>query len=1532
MLYSIRYCTIAIILVFTGFAAKALTVDFTASQISGCSPMAVSFTNLTSGASSYDWDFGDGSSHVTTYNAAHSYTTGTYTVVLTAYTSSGSSTKSITLHVYDTPSVYFRADTAVCVCNIVHFYDSTNLKVTGTAKYLWNFGNGDTSADQNPTYIYCTAGTYTTAHTVWNSAGCKSGLSKPYYIHVYKHPDSVDFSSANATICGLSGTVSFTSHIVGGTSPYTYDWDWGDGSSHGTGSNPSHSYTSSTYRTFTVTLIVTSRVGCKDTVIKNDFVTLTHVSASFTLSSSTICQNDYVTVANTSTPAFTSTLYKWGDMTSSNTDPTYHGYSAAGTYTITLVTQNGDCEDSTTKSVIVNPVPIVKFGATPLKPCPAPATITFTDSTTGVSTRTWVFGDGSSRGSGASPTHTYTSNGFYDVTLICTNSYGCTDSLTLPSYISIYPIVGINILGNGEQKTVGGCLPFSVSFSASVSSGAYYYPYGISTYSWDFGDGSSLVSSATPTHSYTSFGTYKVKLHVTTTNGCSAYDSFTVKVGTPPIAGFTASPTTGCVHQQIKFTNTTDTATDYSWDFGDGSASSDTSPVHQYYDTGHFTVTLIALNNGCPDTFTRHNYITINLPVANFVYTYACDTPNRIRFWDSSKGASTYDWDFGDGSTHATTRFVSHLYASTGAYRVTLVVTNSATGCKDTFRIDGLAVYNFTMNITASQTMTCLNVADTFTGTVTGIPVTEWAWEYDRRAYFSDTLSSMPYAFSTTGYHTVKLYVVDARNCLDTFSRINYVGVAQPTVSFSTSPTNGCVPLTTYFTNNSTDISGVSIASSTWDYGDGSTRGTGASSSHTYNAVGSFNVTLITKDNVGCTDSLTKFGNVTTHKPTAAFFGTPVVACKGSYVTFVNTSSGLPVTAFWRFGDGDTVTSPMPSHKYKATGTYKVTLIDKDTLGCIDSLVKPAYITVLNGPSASFTMSDTFSICAPLNVNFTNTSTGPPGSTLQYYWDFGDPTATASLAKSPSWSYFNPGYWRVTMVVTSNPGGCTDTAYGYVRLLGYKGSFDYSPTKGCAPLTVNFESKVSGIPDYIYDYDDGSTLKTKSSTSTHVYTTPGPHVPKLIMTDDSGCSSESIGLDTIFIDGVYSGYVIRPEPTCDSGTIELLDTATGSYSAVIKHEWIFHDGTIRYGRDQYFTYHGPGVYSVTLIDSTATGCVDTLNSSVTFWPLPTINAGPDTTICLNDHALLHPTGGVSYVWSPPSSLSCDSCANPLATPNTATSYIVRGKDIHGCTNVDTIEVFIKTKTTSIAHGSGEICQGESLRIGDSAGYNAVYTWVPSYGLNDPHIDTPLANPDTSVLYMAVAQQGSCIADTQYVNVIVHPRPVIDLGPDQTIIAGSTVQLNIVGAHLDTLVWKPGESLSCDSCLSPIASPKKTTKYFVVVHTDFNCYDSSSVTINVICDHSQVYMPNTFTPNGDGQNDVFYPRGKGLQIIKSFKIFDRWGQKVFERDNFNTNEKDHGWDGTFKGAPLSPDVYVYLIDAICDTGEPLSWKGDISLIR
>jgi gliding motility-associated-like protein len=499
-----------------------------------------------------------------------------------------------------------------------------------------------------------------------------------------------------------------------------------------------------------------------------------------------------------------------------------------------------------------------------------------------------------------------------------------------------------------------------------------------------------------------------------------------------------------------------------------------------------------------------------------------------------------------------------------------------------------------------------------------------------------------------------------------------------------------------------------------------------------------------------------------------------------------------------------------------------------------------------------------------------------------------------------------------------------------VTIFGYAGDFTYTPDSGCAPLAVHFRANTLNVPNIIWDFSDGHTSTASMiDTITHVYLVPGAYVPKLILSDNTGCQSSSPGIDTIKVDGIKMGFTTNPNPICLGETVNFVDTSSSYWSTVSSWNWSY-NGTTSTLSSPSVTYTAVGTYPVTLTDMDGWGCTATYTSNVIVYEPPTITVSPDTIICLGDAATLYGYGGVSYTWAGAGVLSCTACNPTHASPTVVTQYTVTGKDAHGCTNTDTTSVILKTLTVSHAWGDTAICMGEFASLHDSGG--SKYTWIPSEGLNNAFTADPLASPPNSIKYMAIAKLGSCLPDTNYVTVIMYPLPTVDAGPDQRLLAGSVAKLKATGNLIAQYLWTPGATLNCDTCYDPQASMSVTTTYVVKVATEHGCLNSDSVTIHLYCDNSQLFVPNSFTPNGDGENDVFYPRGKGVSEIKSFRIYNRWGEKMFERSGINLNDASNAWDGSYNGADPRPDVYVWVIDALCETGEPLFLKGDITIIR
>lgn len=1559
---SLRHALIFLLLLVSLSARSQLTCDFSANVTVGCPPLVVQFTANVSGGSNYtySWDLGNFTTVTPATNSMPSTTytaPGTYTVRLTVYSGSSSATKTKTAYIIvrDTPVVNFSASPLIgCPPLTVAFTNNTIAGGTGTNTYNWYFGDGSAvNHSLAPTHPYNNSTATTKCHTVTlnvvNSYGCSGTKSSaPNYVCVYPKP-VINFS-APQNHCSTPATTVFTATATG-VGPFTYSWDFGDGPPLGTGNPVSHQYNGSLGSSYTVKLTVTDANGCQETLIKTNYIKLVANNANFTAPASA-CVHTPVTFTSSGSPALAGADWKFNDPqngTATGLAPTYT-FSTPGTYNVRMIGYVAGCPDTVIKQIIIHPQPNVDFTYTPSQPCPAPATLQFNPNpTTGITNYFWDFGvPGPITSTASNPVYTYQNKCFYTPTLIVTDNNGCKDTVQKIEYVKIYDLI-VKAKANNREEDSGCIRPIQFTVRDSTSCpgpGLSPYPYPIASCLWDFGN-SNYSTAINPIYTYPDTGIYRVIVTVTTTNGCVGKDTLLVKVGVKCTPYFYAITDTHiCVKNTVCFLDTSIHCpiTQMRWEVLTydtviniiGGVPVKVPHVTSSYEqkglynpycykfnvSDTYTVKLVTYHHGCAtDTFTRYRYVIVDSPTARFTYEHDCDTPLLVKFKNKSIGATSWTWVFGDNTSSVGDTAPKHIYPAYGSYTPYIATYNSRSGCRDTF------AWSFTLAdpsvlFSAADTTLCIGDTVQMAGSYVGGNPTMYSWFIDNAYIYSGFGNTFQYPmiYVGQGYHTVMLVIDDDHNCRDTLRKINYLFVSKPVAADTAMPIIGCLPLTVNFTDNSTTTPGATITNRLWYYGTGSpVVVSGTTSSYTYTAVGDYDVKLTITDNIGCKDSVIKPKYIQVHKPTASFF-VQDTGCVKEQIAFLNTSS-IVDSSFWDFGDNTTSKNHSPSHAYATTGSYTVRLIVKDSYGCRDTITKVAKVNIIK-PVANFTMSDSITVCAPLTVNFTNTSVGASS----YYWVLG--SGNTSTLKDVTEIYLYPGIYNIKLVATNNF-GCTDTVVKQVKILGYAGAFSYTPLIGCRPLEVFFTPQLSNVANIVWDFNDGTTLSTSGfGTISHIYNTPGSYIPKLIITDAQGCKASSLGIDTIKVDAAVASF--NTGPACEYTTVQFSDSSWGYFSNPAAWYWVFHDGSLSNKQNPTFNYGPPGKYSVKLVTTTTRGCKDSIVKDVIINPLPDIDAGKDTVICLKDSATLIPSGGISYTWSPASFLSCTSCANPLAFPPNKFKYTVIGTDANGCKNTDTVSVGIKTKVESEVGPGGEVCDEESFQLEVKGGRS--YVWTPIDWLNDNKIANPLATPRNTIKYKVVAYEASCIPDTNFVDITVHPLPTVKASGEQTIIAGNSAVIQASGDLIKKFMWSPADNLSCSNCADPTAKPTKTTVYTVVVYSEYGCTDTDQVTIKVLCDESQLFIPNTFTPNGDGQNDVFYPRGNGIDKIKTFRIYNRWGEVVYERAGIKINDESVAWDGTRNGTKLPPDVFVYIVEAECDNGEIMTIKGDVTIIR
>jgi gliding motility-associated-like protein len=1585
---------LVILLLIQGKLFAQLSAKFSFSPVEGCAPIVVHFTDQSTGnPTQWRWDLGNGVTSSLQHPSTTYFNPGTYTIKLVVRNAIGADSvvKNSIINVFPNPVINFKAsDTSGCSPLFVHFTDLTTTAGGNLTNWVWDFGDGSTDNSNNPSHVYNTGGTYSVALKVSNSYGCTKTFSKNQYIQLSQGVQA-GFTNSSPGQCKAPVTINFT-NTSAGPGVLNYTWDFGDGT-QSVEKDPVHTYTKT--GSYTVTLISVSQQGCRDTVKKVNLISIGTINSNFTVPAG-ICEGQSFLLTNTTTPVPGSSLWNFGDGTTSAAIAPVKSYSGSGTYTIRLVNNFGGCSDSVSKTVTVLPKTKADFAASQNTSCKAPFTVNFINKTVGSNTYKWSFGDGSMSTS-AQPSHTYTAVGTYTVTLIAVNENGCSDTLTKADFIQIQkPVITVNGLPRS------GCNPVVISPSATITANEP-----VTGYWWDFGDGTTS-NVANPTHTYTKAGNYDVTLTITTTNGCSesVVVSRAVRVGDKPQTKFTANPTDVCAFQPVSFTdNSTGYADQWLWHFGDGDISAKQSPAHEYQDTGRFSVTLIAWSNTCPDTLTINNMVYVRPPIASFVFTNNCADKYKKVFTDRSIGATSWFWNFGDGTTSSAQNPI-HTYQAKGTYQVTLNVSNGNCVHSSTATVK---VVDETPDFSADKKEICKDNTIAFSAqNINTANIARWQWNFgDGSTAFNQ--SSVAHRYPKTGKYTTSLTITDILGCSDT--KKDEVSVYGPAADFYPNVPGACLENNNIQFADSSKGDGINaLVKWVWNYGDGTVDANAQPPyRHSYAQTGEYTVSLKVTDSFGCADSLTKPKAVTIAQPKAGFHSPDSLSCTEKPVRFISGSNGYDLNYEWNFGDGVNSNLSNPVHNYQAIGLYSIRLKITDRYGCSDSVNKPQYINI-SLPKAAFTVSDSISSCPPLFVRFTNSS----ANYVSLKWNFGD--GNISELANPSHSYTIPGIYYATLIVTG-PGGCTDSMSKKIEVRGPRGSFSYKPPVGCKPLTVTFTATTLNRISFIWDFSDGYTISNKDSVMTHTYLEAGDYVPKMILMDASGCSVPIIGSDTIHVVGIEANIKSDKTRLCNSGSVQFTD-ATVSNDFITNWQWNFGDGNTSNQQHPAHEYAAPGSYSTQLIVSTINGCRDTASvnnditvfegpvislsgdsaacmpakftfngnvvkgdtntitwnwtfgngqtaalqhpseqvysrdgsytvtavatdkngctdtklKTVTVYPLPNTNAGKDGLVCRDNTVQLHATGAGHYVWNASSSLNCLNCSDPVAFPTDNTVYVVTGFTQYGCSSADSVMIAVRQRFVMNVKPGDSVCAGDAILLWASGADK--YTWYPSSGLDNNNIARPKARPYTTTTYTVIGKDNdNCFADTATVLLKVNQLPKVDAGADITLPVGSSVQLKTTSsADVTSWQWSPLYSLACGNCPDPQASPKQTTKYEVMVKNSGGCAGRDDVTVSVICNGGNLFIPNTFSPNGDGMNDRFYPRGTGIALIRSLRVFNRWGEVVFEKINFNANDAGSGWDGTYKGQSLSPDVYVYSCEVVCENNEVLPFKGDITLLK
>ncbi|MDB5202566.1 MAG: hypothetical protein JWQ27_1975 [Ferruginibacter sp.] len=1589
-------CAILLFLLLGFFAkAQQPVAAFTATPVSGCAPLVVNFTDQSGGnPTSWHWDLGNATVSFLQNPSVTYFNPGLYSIKLVVQNAAGkdSITKTQYISVAPQPVVNFSANRfAGCFPLPVQFTDLSSAGNGGINSWQWDFGDGATSTAQSPAHTYTAAGNFNVSLRVGNSGGCFKTLTKSQYIQVSQGVHA-DFTNSAPNNCSSPVNIVFQNASTG-TGVLTYLWDFGDG---GTSSqtNPAHNYTVA--GSYTVKLIVTNSTGCTDTLIRQNAITIGTVDAAFTSPSSVCVNNLFIatntsspapvsatwdfgdgTTANSingtklyaapgtytvkllsdfgactdsafatitvlpkpqaaftgnplssctvpRTVNFTSTsigaiTYEWnfGDGGTSTLQNPSHVYSTPGNFSVTLVATNASgCTDTLTKADFVKiALPVVSINNLPQLGC-GPFSWTF--SSTLVSSEpavsySWDFGDGGTSAS-ANPTHIFAA-GDFTITVTITTASGCTAAVTVPAGIR----VGTKPSANFVADPLDVCANLPVNFT-DLSTGT------ITEWQWDFGDGATSAQQ-NPTHNYDDTGVFTIRL-IVLNNGCADTLIRTNYVHVkPPIAIFT--PSINCAAPfTTNFTDGSIGADTWSWNFGDGNTSNVPSPVHTYAATGTYGVSLTVTNAASGCSFTRSQDLRIIHETADFTGDAIVCRNSAANFTAINSNAgniNSYAWTFGDGGT-GTSRTTAHTYTTPGIYDVSLITTD-LNGCTDTIiktqfiRVNGPSA-GFSPAVAGSCLQSNVSFTDQSAGDGTH-PIVQWVWDFGDGNIQTYTNGPFQHSYTTAGIYTVTLTVTDNAGCSDLFSMPNAITVSSPQAIFTASDTSTCPAHAISFSNTSTGPGLVYV----WNFGDGATSNL-AAPTHNYATDGIYTVSLSITDQYGCTSSLVKTNYISISTPVAAFtMSDSVSTCPPLVVNFTSQSQNA-VSLNWDFGDGSSSQLSNPTHFYNIPGAYTIILTVTGQGGCTSTKQRTV---VVRGPQGTFTYTP-LAGCKPLQVNFSAITR----DRTSFIWDFNDGTTQATTDSIITHIYTVPGIYVPKMILKDN-NGCLVPVTGLDTIIvnGVTAGFTTDTSLLCNNGAVQFSNTTVSndvISGYSWDFGDGTTSTQQNPV--HFYATVGNYFPKLKAVSQTGCTDSIKAVIPVRVIKQPEINIGQTSNGCTPLTVTFTGQVINPDTSALRWEWSFgnaQQSSLKNPLSQIYTIAGS--YPVQTIVTNSSGCKDTATTTINAFAIPLVNAGVDTMICKGTGVGLQATGALTYSWTPATGLSCVNCANPIANPDSLRKYIVTGANADGCFAKDTIEVSVTYPFKMLISRSDTLCQGQSMRLTATGAHS--YSWTPSAGLiTNNNLPSVTVAPQTSTTYRVVGSDGrNCFSDTGYVPVKVYPIPTVNAGPDQTINVGQMTDLiPTLSADVTKVIWTPSGELSRNNYPAITVKPRQTTEYTVTATNPGGCSSTDNLTVFVLCNGTNVFIPNTFSPNGDGSNDVFFPRGTGLFSIKNVKIFNRWGEVVFQKNNFSANDAAAGWDGLYKGQKLLPDVFIYVMEILCDNNTVLTYKGNVALIK
>jgi gliding motility-associated-like protein len=1503
-------------LLIASFLLSSKVYGQTADITEGCIGMKVQFNSPSSG----NWDFGDGKSSGL-QNPINTYTqSGNYTVKY-----NGNPT-GITIKVSRKPEIIITASpTKGCTPLLVKFtakltYPLPAGVTVDNTSIVWNYQDGNNSTNTlNPSYTYINAsvkdvGFFLKFNQNGNTSCEKIDTLLTKLIKATAKPQ-INFTPSSSSACTAPLNVTFTNNTTS-TQPITYKWDFGNGKKSTNIQGEPQTYTKD--GKYFVKLIVTDDNECVDSISK--VINIGKPVADFEElnKKDTACiPNEFnpssiITLINKSTSGSYSWKFDAGTSipSSNQTNPGPISFSTIGKHSVTLTVNTNGCSDDTTIFIFVEE-PKIDIAINRSYSCRDTLTsfykIKNITNAGPVATYLWTFPEFSkSKKAKAFPSNTNTA----------------TPKCFYNTFDSTYHVRGINIdevscqiitkagCKSNISKTVDtisemwariipdkheGCENLSITFSDSSSS---HMKSKIDEWQWNFGDGTvqTLNSKTTPIHTYASPGIYKAYLIIKDNDyNCSDTSWLTeIRLGKSNLPiDFTISNNQICKGDKVTFTNTTppaEIAKVNAWNYSSNlehlsSCFQNKDGEFQFNDSiGTHKITLAAEYNGC------YSYISKNLDVigqkADFDYVQDCKTPHLLKLIDKSKGNGTTLWKI-NGNFYTlsinTTNDLSQLSPKINFGDVTIQQIKVAGACANdtstTVFHYGVVKSNFILTDNNGGILPTTPSGEIILGDAS----TGQKYKYDAQDSKDIYAQDCYRGFTLLQEGNRPRVWTLAKDSLLVYKKNPSIGADDQEIKIIARNQNNCV-----------DTSKVTI--------------------RIFDLTPSF---------------ITTYKNKITNS-----YEVVKKVCLPTTLSFASSSSAdSTIKEYeWKFSDGKSKNGINITHDFDESAaindTLRITLTITDKNGfkkSVDSLIpvyKPkATITSIPALNSSDT---TVYICDGNTVNFNATS----AQALTYKWFFKNDTVSRNDNFNTVKLYVPKGKNVITDTILlyfkEQSSGCIGRTYCKINIEANPKPIILSSIKngiGCGNPSFNANFKDSSILNRpcSYNWDLGvNNITSQNSTASYSYDKGKYQIKLTLTTQANKCTKDT----TVKFEVVSptANFTVNKNNICQGE--ELIFTMTNASSDVASHRWDFGDGVIKINENptkHAYTYVPPSGKTIATLFVENNGCSNPYYQDILMHYVHAdfeitdlgSNIQNDTVTCIGDAFSFINTSVNSdvYKWEYDAKTTVSKDVDSYVFPkeDTFNIHLYVTSNAFGCKD-DTVRQVIVSKKPSVKGYIEPVCKGAGpikLSTMDTL-KNHVYTWSPSSL-------TPIKNTVYTVTITDTINH--CESKNDVLAVIVEDIDKIIW--DTTIIIGDKIPLPIDNQYgtID-FTWNPTVGLSCLQCPTPKIQPLKDIEYNVFMKDNKNCNFSNTGYFKIIVKpETHIKLPTTFTPNGDGVNDMIYVKGWGIKTLESFEIYNRWGELIFK-----TNNVDEGWDGYYKGELQNNDVYAFKVIGT-------SWKVD-----